>query len=452
MKDNLTKHKKGSVRELWALSYPMVLAFLSGNLMLFVDRLFLANYAIDAMNAAVASGMVAIVFQYGAATIASISVVFVGQFNGAREYKKVGSPAWQMLWFSAAMQIIFMCIGLWAGPYLLPQYHYESYGLPYFQWMFYFGAATPAIAALIGFFIGIGKTTYVMIISIIGNFINILFDIILIFGVKGVLEPMGTKGAAIGTGISLIIQLILFLSIFLSHKYRQKYGTAIWRFDLGLFLRCAKIGVPSALGHMIEWGAWAVSLRLMAEVGDIYLTVATVGLSIYMLVIFGFEGVQKAVTTIASNCIGAENYDGVWVAWRSGIKLLLISAVPLGIVMLGYPQPIISEFLSKENSAADLILLTTILRYTTVGVFIYYILDGFTWICVGVLTAAQDTWYVMWINAFTACFCALAPVYIFMVHLQISPIWYFFLISIYGACNATAFYIRLSIAPWEKAS
>ena len=224
----------------------------------------------------------------------------------------------------------------------------------------------------------------------------------------------------------------------------------LWKFDLNLFVRCAKIGVPSALGHMIEWGAWAISLRLMAEVGDIYLTVATVGLSIYMLVIFGFEGVQKAVTTIASNCIGAEKYEGVWVAWRSGIKLLLISAIPLGIVMIGYPEPIISEFLSKETSQEDLVLLTSILRYTTVGVFIYYILDGFTWICVGVLTAGEDTWYVMWVNAVTACICALAPVYIFMVCLQISPVWYFFLISIYGACNATAFYIRLTLTPWEK--
>ncbi len=450
MKNKLTKHKEGTVRELWALSYPMVLAFLSGNIMLFVDRLFLANYSIDAMNAAVAAGMVAIVFQYGAATISSISVVFVGQSNGANEHKKSAAPAWQMLWFSAMMQILFLGIGIWGGPYLLPEYHYADYGLPYFQWMFYFGAATPAIAALTGFFVGIGKTRYVMIISIIGNLINIIFDIILIFGIKGILDPMGPKGAAIATGISLIIQLLLFLGIFLKEKYREKYGTGLWQFDLNLFSRCAKTGVPSALGHMIEWGAWAISLRLMAEAGEIYLTVATVGLSIYMLVIFGFEGVQKAVTTIASNCIGAEKFDGVWVAWRSGIKLLLISAIPLGIVMLGYPEPIISEFLSKETSQEDLVLLTSILKYTAVGVFIYYILDGFTWICVGVLTAGEDTWYVMWVNAVTACVCALAPVYIFMVHFQVSPVWYFFLISIYGACNATAFYIRLTLTPWEK--
>jgi MATE family multidrug resistance protein len=427
----------------------MVLAFFSGNVMLFVDRLFLANFSIDAMNAAVASGMVAIVFQYGAATITSISVVFVGQLNGAKEYLKVGGPAWQMLWFSAIMQILFFSIGLWGGPYLLPEYHYAEFGLPYFQWMFYFGAAAPAIAALTGFFIGIGKTKYVMIISVIGNCVNILFDIILIFGIKGILDPMGTKGAAIGTGISLMVQLLLFGAIFLSRKYRNKYGTGTWKFDFPLFIYITKIGVPSALGHMIEWGAWAISLRLMAEAGELYLTVATVGLSIYMLVIFGFEGVQKAVTTIASNCIGALKSEGIFKTWSSGIKLLMLSAIPLGVILVGYPQPIISEFLSKETSQTDLILLTSMLRYTLIGVFIYYLLDGFTWISVGVLTANEDTWFVMWVNAVTASLCALAPVFIFMVYLQISPVWYFFLISIYGLCNALAFYLRLKTTIWN---
>ena len=450
MDNQLTKHPEGSVRELWTLAYPMILAFLSGNIMTFADRLFLANYSMEAMNAAAVAGILVAVFQYGAATITSIAEVFVGQFNGAKEYRRVAAPAWQMLWFSLVALILFLAMAKWGGTLLLPKYHYSDHGLPYYQWLLYFAAATPAIATLSGFFVGIGKTRYVMIITVAGNLLNIALDPLLIFGVDGWLAPMGTKGAAIATGLSLFAQLIAFGAIFLSKKYREKYGTTNWRLEIPLLLKCLKVGVPNAIGHMIEWTAWAITIRIMAAAGEHYLTVATVGQSMYMVVAFGFEGIQKAVTTLAANCIGANKKDAIWSVWRSGIKLLFLLAIPFGALMLGYPDPIIGEFLSTEAPPSDVILLTSLLRITAAGVFLYYLVDGFTWICVGVLTAAEDTWFVMWVNAVTAWLCSLIPIYFLMIYLQWSPAWYFILISFYGTCNAFIFYQRFKSKPWEK--
>lgn len=452
MDSQLTKHKEGSVRELWTLAYPMILAFLSGNIMMFADRLFLANYSTAAMNAAAAAGTVIAVFQYGAATITSIAEVFVGQFNGAKDYRRVAAPAWQMLWFSLATLVIFFCVAHWCGPYLLPTYHYADHGLPYYQWLLYFGAATPAIAALSGFFVGIGKTRHVMVITIVGNLLNVILDPILIFGVNGLFLPMGTKGAAIATGISLLAQLIAFGIIFLSQNYREKYGTTAWQLDIPLLLRCLKVGVPNAVGHMIEWSAWALSMRMMAAVSEHHLTVTTIGQSMYMLVAFGFEGVQKAVTTIAANLIGARKFEAIWSVWRAGIQLLIISAIPFGLLMFFSPDTIISKFLSTETPPSDVVLLTSLLRIAAIGVLLYYLVDGFTWISVGILTAAEDTWFVMWVNALTAWLCGLMPVLLCMVYLQWSPSWYFFLISFYGTCNAFIFYRRLQATTWNRAS
>ncbi len=35
-----------------------------------------------------------------------------------------------------------------------------------------------------------------MIIATIGALLNIVFDIILVYGIEGILDPMGVKGAA----------------------------------------------------------------------------------------------------------------------------------------------------------------------------------------------------------------------------------------------------------------
>ena len=440
----LTRHKEGSLRELWSLAYPMIVAFLSGNIMMFADRLFLANYSTAAMNAAAAAGMVVLVVQYGAATIAAIAEVFVGRFNGARDYHRAAAPAWQMLWFSAAMVVPFVTMATWLGPYLLPAYHYADQGLPYYQWLLYFSVATPAIAALSGFFVGIGKTRCVMVVTICGNVLNIVLDPIFIFGMSTFISPMGAKGAALATGISQAVQVLVFLIIFLCKKYREKYGTSLWQLDITLFKRCLRIGVPNAIGHMLEWTAWAITLRMMAMIGEHYLTVATVGQSFYMLVAFGFEGVQKAVTTLAANRLGAGKGPEIWAVWRSAIKLLLLFAIPFGIVVLGFPDPIISEFLSAETSQEAVVQLTFFLRVTAFGVFLYYLVDGCTWITVGVLTAAEDTWFVMWVNGVTAWVCSLLPTYVCMVYLRWSPAWYFMLTVFYGMCNALIFYRRLN--------
>jgi len=445
MSDQITKYKEGSLLELWTISYPMILAFMSGNFMMFVDRLFLANYSIPALNAATTAGMMATVFLYGAATITAISEVFAGQFNGAKEYSNVAAPTWQMLWFSLGVFVVYILVALFGGPYLLPQYHYHDQGLPYFQWMLFLGVTIPAIAALTGFFVGIGKTRSVMVITILGNIVNVVLDPLFIF-----VFDMGAKGAAIATGISGCIQVGIFLWIMLKDEYRKMYGTAKWQFELPLFLRCLKVGVPSATGHMIEWTAWAISIRMMAMAGELYLTVASIGQSLYMLIAFGFDGIQKAITTLSANRMGAKKWGGVKKVWTSGIILMLILGLPFGIVMLGYPMPIIQEFLSSETSPEDMAILLPLLRITAAGVFLYYLVDGFTWICVGVLTAAEDTFFVMWVNGITAWLCGLAPVLYGMVYLKLSPAWYFMIISFYGACNAVIFYRRLRKKVWKE--
>lgn len=96
----LTKHPSGTIKELFAISFPLMLSFLSNYLMLFFDRLILANYSLQAMNAVTASSLFCMIFQYGAIGIASIAEVFIGQFNGSKQYLKAAGPTWQMIWFS----------------------------------------------------------------------------------------------------------------------------------------------------------------------------------------------------------------------------------------------------------------------------------------------------------------------------------------------------------------
>lgn len=447
MTTQLTRHRPGSVKEVWTLSLPMILSLLTTSTMMFADRLFLAHYATAAMNAITAASLVIIVIVVSLEVITAIAEVFVGQFNGAKEYKRAGSPAWQMLWFSITTPLLFIPLALWAGPYLLPSYHYADYGLPYFQWLLYFALCVPAVGALAGFFVGIGKVRLVLFMAIFSNIINLILDPILIFGVEGLCPAMGAKGAAIATGIAQAVHLIGLLIVFLRPYYQKTYGTSKWRLELPLFLRCLKVGVPSAVGHTIEWAAWALTIQMMAGISELHLTVAAIGQSFYMLVSFCFEGIQKAVTTLAANNIGAKLYANVWKVWRSAMKLLCYFAVPFGVLLLGFPQVLAGQFLTDIPASAEL---SFTIRITALGVWVYFLLDGFTWISVGLLSAAEDTKYVMWMSSLTAWVFGCLPVYLFMSLLAYPPAFYWGLICFYGVTNALALIYRLRQEPWLR--
>lgn len=447
---SLTPHPEGSVREIWHVALPLMISFLSGSLMMFLDRLILATYSTAAMNAAAAAGMFCAIFHFGAIGITSIAEVFVGQSNGAKKYREVGAPVWQMLWFSLATALLFVPLAFTAGPLLLPEYHFHDLGLPYFQWMMLFGPVFPAVASLTAFFVGLGKVRLVLVGTIIANVINVGLDILLIFGVGNFLPPMGTTGAAIATGISQCVQLGIFAAVFFNWHNRAKYGTALYRFRPSLLWSCLKIGTPNALSHIIEIAAWATTTRMIASLSEAHLSMAVIGQSFYMLIAFGMEGLQKAVIAVTANFIGAKRWEMVAKAWRSAIKLLLISAIPFSLILIVYPDPLIQLFISEETAPELALHLTTLLRFACAWIWLYFILDGLTWITIGVLTAAGDTFFIMVMNAFTAWTFAVLPIYLFVVKVNGPPTRYWMCICLYGFMNALSFYLRFRTAPWKK--
>lgn len=447
---SLTKHPEGSLRELFTIAIPLMLSSLSAMSMIFIDRLILARYSLMAMNAAVSAGLVSVVIIFSIVSIASIAEVFVGQYNGAKKFHRVGEPVWQMIWFSLLAMIIFWPLGIFGGKILLSPLHYENYGLPYFQWFMFFGSAYPLVAASSSFYIGLGKVKLVMISTIAANILNIVLDILLIFGVQGIIPEMGTKGAAIATGISQLMQALLLLCVFLNAKHRQKYGTANFRFKFTTFSHCLKIGYPNAIGHMIEYAAWAFLVRLMASVGEEYLTVFTVGQSFLILFSFGTEGLQKGVLTIAANFIGAGRWKMLPKLFFSAVKFLLIILTILSIPFLVLPEEMVKVFISSDLSQNARDQLLSLTKVTCLGVWLYFLFDGLTWIIAGILTAGADTVFIMVMNATAAWLFGIIPIYFLIFKWRGSPALSWILMSIYALMNAMCFFLRYISKSWKR--
>lgn len=443
----LTRHPEGSIQELWAISFPLILSILSINVMTFIDRLILAKYDIRAMNAAVVAGLVFSIFQFGTVGIAAISEVFVGQYNGAKKFSRMGEPVWQMIWFSLMTTLIFWPLGLYAGPFFIPNPEYVADGIPFFKWMMIFGPSFPLATALASFFVGRGRVKLVMTVTILSNVLNVCLDFILIFGIEGFLDPMGAQGAAIATGVSQMLQALVLFCVFLRRRHRETHGTCEWRICSKAFMRAIYIGVPSSLSSIIELSAWSVLAQILANVSEAHITIFSICDSFFVLFSFGFWGLQKGMTALVANYIGANREEMIGACLRSGIKIVFGIMLIFTIPLFFFPEVLVQQFLNSDNPVIN----EELMQHAAVAMkwlWVYFMLDAVSWLICGVLTAAGDTKFVMIMNGMSAWLFSIVPTYIFVVYLGGSPVVTWMLCALYGFLNTISFYFRYRSKRW----
>lgn len=438
----LTKYPVGSIREISKLSIPLMISALSGALMLFFDRFILAHYSLTAMNAAVSAGMSVWVFQILILGVASIAEVFVGEHHGAKRFDKLAVPVWQMIWFSLASMIFIVPIALFIPDLFVPErFHIE--GIPYFSIVLGFSFITGLNASLTAFFIGQGKVSLITATVLLGNALNILGDLIFVFGFSSLIPSMGASGAAIATVLSQIVQAIIFFAFFLNKSNHQKFRTRAACFDFACMQQCLKTGLPSALAHMIEIAAWSVQLHLLSSVSIYHVSVAAIGQSLFGLVAFTTEGLQKGIIAITSNLVGSKTLTKFFPVFRSAFILHLLIACVFVVPLLTHPEILLKDFLSSETDPYTIQIVLSYAKVACVWIFLYFIFDGLVWICAGFLTALKDTVFILLANAANAWLFALLPTYWFIVVKQNSPDKAWAVIVVYGLMNMICFMLRL---------
>lgn len=447
-KKGLTSYPEGSMRELLQISFPLIVSLMSSGLMLFLDRLFLAHYSLDSLNAAAHAGASVQFLQFWSIATVCIAEVFVGRYNGAGKLEKLGLPVWQMIWLAIGTFFLYLPIGLLAGPFIFLNGTYQDLEVQFFSILTCFIPFAALSAALSSFYIGRGKVKFITFVMLGSNILNVILDAILIFGFEPWIPSYGIAGAAWGTGIAQVSQTVILFSAFFCLSNRQLYGTGRWKINKRLFLSCISIGLPTAVAHSLEILAWVLIFELMSRLGTDYMTVVTIAQSILFLFSFVTEGVSKGATAIASNFIGSEKHELVWKLLVSGTKFYTCVFFLLSVLLVWYPDPLIKWFL-PENEILSASTQETI-KIACFWVWIYFLFDGISWLLIGLLTAAGDTRFVMKVGALAPLLFALLPVYLFVFHWGASPYVTWMMIAFYAFASGLIYLWRFKNENWKE--
>ena len=101
-------------REVLRVCLPLVISLSATTVMEFTDRVFLANYSIDAISAALPAGITSYLFIAFFGGVGGYAGVFIAQYTGRGNPQKIGVVLWQGIYFTLASGLILWLLAVFA--------------------------------------------------------------------------------------------------------------------------------------------------------------------------------------------------------------------------------------------------------------------------------------------------------------------------------------------------
>ncbi|MBI3211723.1 MAG: hypothetical protein HYZ47_03450, partial [Simkania negevensis] len=315
----------------------------------FIERTFLSYHSMDAVHGSLNASYLATIFQSPCVVIGMMAQVFVGFYQGSREYRRIGPCVWQLIWFSFFSFLVTLPLSYLASSWYFKGTIIERVGVEYFMILSLGNFLFPLNAALSSFYLGRGKTLLVTSLMLASYALHLLLGWLLIFGIDGMIPALGAKGAALAKCISLGVVCCVFFGAFLTRKNRETYRTDFWRFSPIILWHYMSPGLVRAFGYLSGKICWVANCYIMTRKGGRYLDVLTIGGTIIIFLVFITNGIYRATLTIASNLIGAEKESEVWRLCRSFIIYTALITAILSLPLILFPDALIYFFDSSSK-------------------------------------------------------------------------------------------------------
>lgn len=301
-----------SFKRINSLAIPALIAGIAEPLISITDTAIIGN--ID-FNAKESLGAVAIVgsflsmliwvFAQSRSAISSI----ISRYLGANRLDEVKSLPAQAIFIIISISLLIIAATLPISDWIFKIYGAEDlilkYSIEYYQIRIFGFPFTLFVFAIFGTFRGLQNTYYPMLIAIIGAFLNIIFDWILVYGIEGYIAAMNIKGAAYASLISQVVMAIA-AAILLIKKTSIKLTFSLpfnkeipqlLKMIFDLFLRTLALNA-----------ALIFAVQQATGYGTDYLAAYGIGIQLWLFGAFFIDGYSSAGNILSGKLLGAKNY------------------------------------------------------------------------------------------------------------------------------------------------
>ena len=419
-----------SLKHINKLAVPAIIAGISEPILSLTDAAIVGHIPVNATESLAAVGIVTtflsmLIWVLGQSRSAISSII--SQYLGANKLDEVKNLPAQAITFILILSLL-ICLGTYPFSnaifklynasgllldYSVSYYNIRIFGLPFTLYTF----------AVFGIFRGLQNTYHPMLIAITGAVVNIILDVMLVYGIADLFPPLYLKGAAIASVLAQFLMAAL-ATYFLVKKTEiplKLYGPINKEFPKFLNMIKHLIVRTLALNTALYFAA-----RFATGYGNTYIAAYTIAINLWFFAAFAVDGYSSAGNILSGKLFGAKNYHLLVQLSNQLIKYALIVGFimggigallyrPIGYIFTNDPevltqfydifwivllmQPVcalafvfdgIFKGLGKMKDLRDVLLLATLLVFLP-SIFIF---DYYGWKLHGVFTA-----YTLWMIA-----------------------------------------------------
>lgn len=343
-------------KKILKIAWPLIIANSFWNIQLTIDRIFLGQYSMEALGAAMA---VMGVFWTPMALLQQTSAyvtTFVAQYFGAKKFTEIGASVWHSIYMACIGGVLFLLLIFVSDSFFSFFGHspkVTQFEVDYFNAICYSALPTAIVAALSGFFTGLGDTKTVMLFNGTALIFNVVFDYLLIFGNFGFPE-LGITGAGYATTIANWAGVILGVFLVFTKENEKKYKIRSgFRWKTDLIHRYIKFGVPSGLQWALEGLAFTAFLIFTGRFvnGDAALASSSIAVTVMMLAILPTLGVAQAIMVLVGQSLGNQKSAEAEKDTFTGLQISALYMFLIGSTFWLFPEFYIGWFKNSENIA-----------------------------------------------------------------------------------------------------
>lgn len=271
-----------------------------------------------------------------------------------------------------------------------------------------------------------GDTFTPMVIFIIMNIVNILFNYLLIFGIW-IFPELGYKGAAYGTLIANFFAFCMFVWFMKVKIFEGSLSSTLTPiFDFPLILRFFRIGgfaVVQAVARPIT-GLFMFGIASLS--GEDALSAFTIGGRMFNLVFIILVGLTTAISVLTGQNLGKKDYESIKIHVRNGLWIGIINMAIFAIPYFIFPEFIMGLFVKNPDDFRVIEIGVNYFRITYVGLstVIFSIVYG------GVFIGSGDTAPPMSASLIANWVIKVPLAYFFAARLNLGSNWVWIAISI----------------------
>lgn len=341
-----------SFKHINKLAIPALIAGVAEPLLSTTDLAIVGNIEHNATESIAAIGIVGVflsmlIWVFGQ-TRSGISSI-ISQYLGANKLKEVKNLPAQAIVLVVITSLFILGISYPFSKQIFQFYNASGiildYSVEYYRIRVFGFPFTLFVIAIFGVFRGLQNTMYPMLIAIVGTVVNIILDIILVYGIEGYIDAMNIQGAAYASVIAQIIMAItsaylLLTKTKISLKFQLPFNKEIPRFInmiLNLFIRTIALNV-----------ALYFATSYATNYGKEYIAAYTIGLNLWLMGAFMIDGYSSAGNILSGKLLGAKAYKTLFKLGNNLIIYGLVFGSFLALIGFGFYN-FIGAIFTKEQ-------------------------------------------------------------------------------------------------------